>query len=66
MLSYAINVPKPDQGQHRTERSHEPEAAFPASRMNDPSEDGREDQQREILRGIEDCGGSAALHGGKP
>ena len=66
MLLYAVNVREPDQCQCEAQHAHEPEATLPAVRMNDPSEDRREDQQREILRRVENCGGSPSLRGGKP
>ena len=66
MLFDAVDVGEPDYGEHEAQRTHEPEAAAPAGHVNEPSKDGREDGQREILRGVEDCRGASALRGGKP
>src|ERR1035441_9182506 len=49
MILDTVDVREPDQREHNAERAQEPEAALPTVPMKKPSEDGREDRQREVL-----------------
>ena len=66
MVSDIVDTLDPDEGKDKAEYTHEPKAAFPASRVNNPAQDGSEDHQGEILRGVEDRGSTAAFVGRKP
>src|ERR1700761_6678883 len=56
-----VNAAKPDPRKDESQCAHKPEAAFPSGHVGKPSQDGREDPQRKILRRIEDRGSSTPL-----
>src|SRR5271170_14570 len=66
MVLHVVHGLRPCEGEREAEQAHEPEAASPAVGVGEPSEERSKDDQSEILRGVEDCGGTTALCRRKP
>src|ERR1700677_3033919 len=59
MVSDIVDILDPDQSKDEAEYAHEPKAAPPACRVNNPAQNGGEDHQRKILRRVENRGSPA-------